>query len=192
MSLLRFAARTMLASFFVVNGVKSFRDPEPLVPAAEPIADKVLPLAEQVLPPAAAAYLPEDTKGLVRLSGLAQILGGISLATGIGRRLGAGVLAVSMLPHIVAGNPLKAPAAERSAARAILLRNVALTGGVLLAAQDTEGLPSLGWRARAQKEAMEKGAERLKAQIARDAAKAAKKAKSVARSAGKSIESALS
>lgn len=144
MSLLRFAARTMLASFFVVNGVKALRDPEPLVAATEPIARTALPLAEKSLPPQVAAYLPEDAKGLVRLSGVAQIVGGISLATGIGRRLGAAALAVSMLPQLLASNPFKAEPEDRSAAREQFLRNLALTGGVLLASGRHRGPPGPG------------------------------------------------
>ncbi len=182
----------MLASFFVINGIKAIRNPEPLIPAAEPMAEKLLPLAEQVLPPQAAAYLPEDTRGVVRLTGVAQVLGGLSLATGIGRRLGAGVLAATMVPHVLASNPLRAPLADRDAAQSLLLRNIALTGGVLLASADTEGQPNLAWRARAQKEAMERGAERLRNQLAREGAQAAKQAKKVARKASKSLESALS
>ena len=44
MSLLRFVARSMLASYFVVNGVKALRHPEEFVADAQPLADKVLPL----------------------------------------------------------------------------------------------------------------------------------------------------
>ena len=115
MSLLRFAARTMLASFFVVNGIKALRDPEPLVSATEPIANTFLPLAEKTLPPQAAAYLPEDAKGLVKVSAVAQILGGVSLATGLGRRLGAAVLAVSMVPELLASNPFGSNASHTPA-----------------------------------------------------------------------------
>lgn len=125
MSLLRFAARTMLASFFVVNGIKALRDPEPLVSATEPIANTFLPLAEKTLPPQAAAYLPEDAKGLVKVSAVAQILGGVSLATGLGRRLGAAVLAVSMVPELLASNPF---GSSDKKGGDTFLRDVALTG----------------------------------------------------------------
>ncbi len=192
MSLLRAAARTMLASFFIVNGYKAFRHPEPLVPAAQPLADALLPLAERTLPPMAAAYLPEDTRGLVRCTGIAQLVGGVSLATGIGRRLGAGLLAATMVPHVLASNPFGAHGKDREVAQALLVRNVALTGGVLLASVDTEGQPNLAWRARAQRDAMEKGAERLRLQAARDAQKAQKAARSLARKASSRLESALS
>lgn len=202
MSLLRFAARTMLASFFVVNGFKALRDPEPLVAATEPLAKTFLPLAEKALPPQAVAYLPEDAKGLVRLTGLAQVLGGLSLATGIGRRLGAAALAVSMVPQVVASNPFLSDSGDAVRDRDLFLRNIALTGGVLLAAQDTEGRPNLAWRAKNRAELLGREAEHTKAALAREAAhtkatltregrRAARKAKKVASKATKTIEGAL-
>lgn len=202
MSLLRFAARTMLASFFVVNGFKALRDPEPLVAANEPLAKTFLPLAEKTLPPQAAAYLPEDAKGLVRLTGLVQVLGGLSLATGIGRRLGATALAVSILPQVVASNPFLTDSGDAARDRDVFLRNIALTGGVLLAAQDTEGKPNLAWRAKNRAELLGREAEHTKATISREAAhakaslaregkRAARKAKKVANKATKTIEGAL-
>ena len=200
MSLLRFAARTMLASFFVINGIRALRDPEPLVSATEPIAKTFLPLAEKTLPPQAAAYLPEDAKGLVKLSALAQIVGGLSLATGIGRRLGAGVLAVSMAPQLLASSPFGSSSDQDSTND--FLRNIALTGGVLLAAGDTEGQPNLAYRAKSRAEALGREAEHTKAAVAREAARtkktlgregkrAARRAKSVAHKAPKTIEGAL-
>lgn len=201
MSLLRFAARTMLASFFVVNGVKALRDPEPLVAATEPLAKNFLPLVEKTLPPQAAAYLPEDAKGLVKLSGIAQIVGGVSLATGIGRRLGAAVLAVSMVPQLLASNPFAGEGKGKEPSPDFL-RNIALTGGVLLASGDTEGQPNLAYRAKYRAEALSREAEHTKAAVAREAARttktlsregkrAAKKAKKMADRAGKTIEGAL-
>lgn len=200
MSLLRFAARSMLASFFVVNGVKALRDPDPLVPATEPLVKQFLPLAEKTLPPQAAAYLPEDARGVVRLSGIAQIVGGVCLATGLFRRVGALALAGSMVPQLLATNPLGSTAEHANTE--IFLRNVALTGGVLLAAADTEGQPSLANKAKIKAEALGREAEHTKAAVAREAARAQKtlaketkravrKGKKMADQAGKSIEGAL-
>lgn len=191
MNLLRFAGRTMLASFFVVNGVKALRDPEPLADATEPIAKAFLPLAEKTLPAQAVAYLPEDAKGLVRLSGLAQVVGGLSLATGIGRRFGAAALTLSMVPHLLATNPFTSEAEDAEPGKGIFLRNLALTGGVLLAAQDTEGRPNLAWRAKNRAELLGREAEHTKATLAREGKRAARKAKKVATRATKSIEGAL-
>ena len=97
----------MLASYFVINGVKALRHPEEFVADAQPLADKVLPLVTSSLPAEVRGYLPEDTAGFVKCNGALQIVGGLSLATGLGRRLGAGVLALTMVPHVLVANPLK-------------------------------------------------------------------------------------
>ncbi len=194
MSLLRFVARSMLASYFVINGIKAIQHPEELVPAAEPVADKVLPLVASTVPESVRGYLPEDTAGLVKLTGALQVLGGLSLATGLGRRCGAGILAATMVPHVLATNPLKGP--DKATTRAQLSKNVALLGGVLLAAQDTEGKPTLAWRLRTQKQLLAKDAARRKAELERDARGAAEDAARIARrsvrKARKSVEGVLS
>ena len=196
MSLLRFVARSMLASYFVINGVKAFRHPEELVEAAQPIADAVLPTVNSILPESVRGYLPEDTTGFVKCTGIAQIAGGLSLATGIARRPGACLLAATMVPHVLASNPLKAKGEERSVAQAQLSKNVALLGGVLLASRDTQGKPSLAWKVRTQKELASKEAARRKAELERDArataAEAAKAAKKQARRARKAVAGVLS
>jgi uncharacterized membrane protein YphA (DoxX/SURF4 family) len=166
MSLLRAIPRTMLASYFVAAGIKAIRDPESLVPAAEPLVDRVVPLVKEYAPEQVAGYVPENTVTLVRLNGITQVVGGAALATGRGRRLGALLLAGSLIPSTIAKHPfwtVQDPDA-RSQDRSHFLKNVSLLGGVLLAAQDTEGRPSLAWRAR-------KGGE----SIAKETRKASKK-----------------
>lgn len=187
MSLLRFVARSMLASYFVLNGVKAIRHPEELVDAAEPVADAVLPLVTSAVPQSARGFLPEDTAGFVRWNGVAQVAGGLSLATGIGRRIGAGVLALTMVPHVLASNPLKAKGEARAAARAQLGKNVALLGGVLLAAQDTEGRPNLAWKVRTQKQLAAKEAAKRKAEFEREAQTKAVEAKKLARKGARKV-----
>ncbi len=166
MTLLRAAARTMLASYFVASGIKALRDPAPLVPAAEPLVDKFVPLVKQYAPAQVAGYIPEDAATLVRVNGAAQVFGGLALATGKGRRLGALVLAGSLVPSTLAKHPFwteKDPEL-RAQAKNHFLKNTSLLGGVLLASADTEGKPSLAWRA-------QKGGHEL----AKDARKASKK-----------------
>lgn len=194
MSLLRYVARSMLAGFFVINGVQAMRHPEELADPVRPLADAILPVMNSVVPEAARGYVPEDVAGLVRLNGLLQVVGGLSLATGIGRRLGAGVLALSMVPQVVASLPVAARSAERSPAQ--LTKNVALLGGVLLAAQDTEGKPNLAWRVRTQRQLVAKEAAKRKAELERDArataADAARLARRSARKARRTVEGVLS
>ena len=93
--------------------------------------------------------MPENTVTLVRVFGIAQVLGGAALATGKGRRLGALLLAGTLVPSTIAKHPfwtVQDPD-ERAQDRSHFLKNVSLLGGVLIASADTEGKPSLAWRA---------------------------------------------
>lgn len=166
MSLLRFAGRTMLASFFVVQGAKAVVNPEPLVEDAEPLAKAFVPLAQKVAPASIAGYIPEQTKTLVRVCGATQVVGGLMLATGIGRRVGAAALGLSMVPHVISSRPSKgATSEERQIAQSQLLRNVALLGGAILASLDTQGRPSLAWLADDRRQRLASDAERAATQF---------------------------
>jgi uncharacterized membrane protein YphA (DoxX/SURF4 family) len=149
MTLLRAGARSLLASYFVVSGVKAVRNPNALVPAAQPLADRFVPLVKQYAPAQIAARIPEDTAALVRLNGATQLLGGLALATGKGRRLGAVLLAATLVPSTLAKHPFwtRTDPEEKAADKAHFLKNTSLLGGVLLAARDTEGKPGIAWRA---------------------------------------------
>ncbi|HET9648529.1 MAG TPA: DoxX family membrane protein [Microlunatus sp.] len=149
MSLIRAAARTLLASYFVASGVKAITNPARLVPAAEPLADKVVPLVKQYAPEQVAGFVPEDAKTLVRINGAAEVIGGVALATGVGRRLGALLLAGSLVPSTIARYPFwtREDPEQKAEDRTNFLKNMSLLGGVLLAAVDTEGKPSLAYRA---------------------------------------------
>lgn len=192
MTILRAVARTMLASYFIVTGYKAMRHPEEFTEAAEPVADTLLPLANQALPKQAAVYLPQDTTAFVKATGIAQLLGGLCLATGIGRRVGAGVLTATMVPHVIASNPLGAKGDEREVRYGLLSKNIALLGGVALAAMDTEGRPNLAWKARAQKEIFARESSRAKLLAEKKARQLAKSAKKTAGKATKEIASVLS
>lgn len=148
MSLLRAAGRSMLASFFVVQGAKTALKPDAFVSDAEPVADRLVPLVHRFAPIQVKPFIPKDTKTLVRYTGAAQVVGGLGLATGLGRRPASSVLACTMVPHVLASRAPKGASAEQKAtSRSLLLRNVALLGATILAANDTEGKPSIAWRA---------------------------------------------
>jgi uncharacterized membrane protein YphA (DoxX/SURF4 family) len=186
MSFLRAIPRTMLASYFVTAGIKAVRDPESLVPAAEPLVDRVVPLVKEYAPEQVASYVPENTVTLVRINGLAQLLGGAALATGRGRRLGALLLAGSLIPSTIAKHPfwtVQDPD-ERAQDRSHFLKNVSLLGGVLLAAQDTEGKPSLSWRA-------QRGGQKLAKETRKASKKLTQGTSDVAGSAGELAEAAV-
>ena len=171
----------MLASFFVVNGAKAAAKPNALVADAEPIVRKAVPLVQRVAPPSVANYVPEDTRTPVRATGIAQLLGGLGLASGLGRRASATLLSASMVPHVLASRPAKgATAEEQAASRSVLLRNVALLGATLIASQDTQGKPSLGYRANQQAQSLSKVAAKEKRQLERSAKDVKKQARSLA------------
>ena len=168
MALIRFAARSMLASYFVASGVKALRDPRALVSDAEPLIDRVVPAVKQYAPEQVSDYIPEDPVTLIRINGALQLLGGLALATGRGRRLGALVLAGSLIPATLAKHPFwtRATAEERSADRTHFLKNVSLLGGVLLASRDTEGRPSIAYRAQKGTQAIARDTKKTSQKIA--------------------------
>ena len=136
--------------------------------------------AEQV-----AGYVPENTVTLVRINGIAQAGGGAALATGKGRRLGALLLAGSLIPSTIAKHPfwtVQDPE-ERVQERTHFLKNVSLLGGVLLASQDTEGKPSLAWRAQKGGESIAKETRRASKKLAKSTNRAAGSASDLAEAA---------
>ncbi|MGC4806491.1 DoxX family protein [Micromonospora sp. DT233] len=138
----RSLARVMLSGIFVVGGVRSLRNPTPLVPNAKPITDRVAPLLQQASP-----NLPTDTESLIRANAAAQLVGGLMLATGRFTRPAALLLAGTLVPTTLAGHAFwqKEPA-ERAQHQLHFMKNVGILGGLLLAAADTEGKPGLRWR----------------------------------------------
>ncbi len=140
MSLLRFISRSLLASYFVVDGVKAVADPRRLAPQAEPLAEKLTGFADRLLPDTLAQRLPIKPETFVRVHGAAETLGALMMATGICRRPGAALLALAYLPRLVMARP-----ADHAADRAPLLRELALLGGVLIEARDTQGRPGAAW-----------------------------------------------
>jgi uncharacterized membrane protein YphA (DoxX/SURF4 family) len=212
MSLLRAAARTMLASYFVINGAKALKNPQSLVDDAQPVANAIVPVLKRVTPAELAARIPEDTATLVRVTGGLQAIGGLALATGIGRRFGALALASTLIPATLARHPFwtRTDPAEKASDRAAFVKNLALLGGVLIASADTEGKPSLAWRAEDNRKRVGRGASRAadtagakvrrggKAlrrqakQAAKDAAHAAHTAQREAQLAAKDIQLKLS
>lgn len=135
-------ARPLLAAPFVWGGIETLQNPGPRVQRAEAVAPR---LAERLPLP-----LPSQTEQLVKLNAASQIVAGLLLAIGRLPRLAALVLAASIVPTTAAGHrfwELDDPA-QRSQQQIHFLKNAGLLGGLLLAALDTEGRPSIGWRAR--------------------------------------------
>lgn len=137
----------MLASMFVVGGANALKNAEAHAAKARKVTDKVVPLARQAVP---GAPIPTDPTTLVRLNAVAQIAGGLALATGRAPRLSSAVLAASLVPTTVAGHAFweESDPQARKAQLLQFVKNSSVLGGLLLASVDTEAQPGLAWRAR--------------------------------------------
>ncbi len=141
MTISRRVARPLLAAMFIAGGIDAIRSPEGKVDAASAVTR---PLARRI--PA----LPQDAETLVKLNGVVQAGAGILMATGRFRRLAALALIASIIPTTYAGHRFweESDDAVRAQQLTHLLKNLGLLGGLILAAVDTEGAPSLEWRAK--------------------------------------------
>jgi len=136
--LARRLARPLLASIFIFGGADAAQNPESKAGAA----DKVL---GDWTPPGL-----ENTTQVVRIDGIVKVGAGVLLALGKMPRLSSLALAGSLVPTTLAGHRFweeQDPQAAK-AQKLHLLKNASILGGLILAAVDTEGRPSVGWRAR--------------------------------------------
>ncbi|MFC4031207.1 DoxX family membrane protein [Streptomyces polygonati] len=141
MAVLRKFARPMLATMFVSGGYATLRHPEAAGPAAKPVA---LSIAGRI------KKLPDDPRQLVRINSAVQLGAGTLLALGRFPRGAALALAATLVPSTLAGHPywtIEDPE-ERARQRVHFVKNLSLLGGLLLAAADTHGKPSLAYRTR--------------------------------------------
>jgi putative oxidoreductase len=130
-----------MAGIFVIQGIDSLLHPDTKAPAAEKV---VRPLAERV--PA----VPDQVEQAVRLNGAVQVAAGSLLAIGKFPRLSAAVLAASLVPTTAAGHRFweSDDKLERAQQKVHFLKNLSILGGLLIAAGDTAGNPSMAWRGR--------------------------------------------
>jgi putative oxidoreductase len=152
MTISRCLANPMLASIFITGGLDAIRNPESKAKSAEAVT---VPLARRL------PWLPQDTETLVRVNGMVQVGAGVLLAAGKFRRLAALALIGSIIPTTYAGHRFweEVDDVTRAQQRTHLLKNVGLLGGLVLAAVDTDGAPSMSWRAK-------RNARRLSAALA--------------------------
>jgi uncharacterized membrane protein YphA (DoxX/SURF4 family) len=144
--LLRRIARPLLAIAFVADGADALRHPGPRAEAAGPLVQR----GTGALPPDTAKKLPTDASTYVRVNGAVQVGAGILLALGKAPRLASVTLAATVIPSAVTGQDFWAEKDPdlRAAKRTAFLKDVSLLGGLVIAAADTAGKPSLGWRGR--------------------------------------------
>lgn len=138
MSLPTFVARPLIAGIFIAGGLEALRR-----------GDDETDAAEDVLEPNVTQSTGLNSKQLVTVNGAAQVVAGTCLALGILPRPAATVLAVSLVPTTLAGHRFWEASDDEKPGQVIhFLKNLSMLGGLILAATDTGGRPSLPWRAR--------------------------------------------
>src|SRR3954454_13256134 len=149
--ILRRAARPMLAAIFISGGVAALRSPQAHARAAKPVLEAVGPAVDQAVE-GAPLDLDErpDDEMLVKIDAGVKIVAGTMLAFGKFPRLASTALAASLVPTTLAGHRFweEEDPEVRAQQQIHFFKNVGLLGGLMIAAADTQGKPSLGWRAR--------------------------------------------
>lgn len=143
--LIRRVARPMLATTFIARGVDSLRSPKPAADAARPTLDGLSKLPDPVGP-----NVPTDAETVAKVTAGVQIGAGLLLATGKLPRLASAALAFSVVPGSLGAHAFwnETDPERKANERRAFLADVSLIGGLIIAAVDTEGKPSLGWRGR--------------------------------------------
>jgi putative oxidoreductase len=137
----RLIARSALGAIFISGGLDALRAPSPKAKLAAPVTEKARD---------AAGFLPDDDEQLVRINGGVHVAAGSLLVLVKLPRLSALVLAGSLIPTTLGGHRFwEAPDDDAKKAQQLqFTKNLAMFGGLIFAALDRKGNPSLGWRAR--------------------------------------------
>lgn len=153
MTVLRRVARPLLAAAFIAEGLDAVRHPEAHLSIVEPFRPQLKKVTD-------AAGLPDDPRLVVRATGAVSLAAAFALATNRLPRVAALVLAAVTTPIALARNPVWAAqgAVQRKEYAAGALRSLSLLGGLLIAAADTAGKPSIGWRMEHARKAKAKAA----------------------------------
>jgi uncharacterized membrane protein YphA (DoxX/SURF4 family) len=172
--LVRRIARPLLASSFIYGGIDTLRNPQSRVPGARPVVEKVTEQADKSLP----VQVPRDVEQWVKIDAAVKVGAGSLFALGKFPRLAALLMAGSIVPTTLAGHRFweHTDPKERFGQLSHFLKNLGLLGGLLIAAVDTEGKPSVGYRARRAAKNAANSTEKSIEKAQKRAAKAQKKA----------------
>ena len=172
--LVRRIARPLLAAPFIYGGISTLRKPQDRVPGATPVVEKIAEAADAQLP----VQVPRDVQQWVQADAAVKVAAGSLFALNKFPRLTALVLSASIVPTTLAGHRFweHEDPTEQFGQISNFLKNTGLLGGLLLAAVDTEGKPSVGYRARRSAKAAAVATEKSFEQASKRAAKAQKKA----------------
>jgi uncharacterized membrane protein YphA (DoxX/SURF4 family) len=137
---LRGLARTLLAGTFVMGGISAWSRSRSLAETAEPVTERIESKLQVGL----------TSEQFVKANAVVQVAGGGLFALGVWPRVVALVLGASLVPTTIAGHPFwdADDDGERRAQLMQFLKNAGLLGGLLFAAIDTGGRPSVFWSGR--------------------------------------------
>jgi uncharacterized membrane protein YphA (DoxX/SURF4 family) len=143
--LIRRIARPMLSAVFISRGVDALRSPKPAADATRPTLEGLSKLPDPV-----GTNVPSNAETVARVNAAVQIGGGLLLATGKLPRVASAALALTVVPGSLGGHTFwsESDPQRKADERRAFLTDVSLIGGLIIAAVDTEGKPSLGWRGR--------------------------------------------
>jgi uncharacterized membrane protein YphA (DoxX/SURF4 family) len=143
--LIRRIARPMLSAAFISRGIDALRSPKRAADAARPTLEGLSKLPDPV-----GAKVPASAETVARVNAAVQIGGGLLLATGKLPRVASAALALTVVPGSLGGQAFwsETDPHRKAEQRRAFLTDVSLMGGLIIAALDTEGKPSLGWRGR--------------------------------------------
>jgi uncharacterized membrane protein YphA (DoxX/SURF4 family) len=143
--LIRRIARPMLSAVFISRGIDALRSPKPAADAARPTLEGLSKLPDPV-----GTNVPSNAETVARANAAVQIGGGLLLASGKLPRLASAALALSVVPGSLGGHTFwsESDPHRKADERRAFFTDVSLIGGLIIAAVDTEGRPSLGWRGR--------------------------------------------
>ncbi|MGP4056972.1 DoxX family membrane protein [Mycobacterium sp. 4D054] len=143
--LIRRVARPMLSAVFISRGVEALRSPKPATDATRQTLEGLSKLPDPV-----GTNVPSNAETVAKVTAAVQIGGGLLLATGRLPRVASAALALSVVPSSLGGHAFwnENDPQRKTDERRAFITDVSLIGGLIIAAVDTEGKPSLGWRGR--------------------------------------------
>ena len=138
----RTLTRPMLAGIFIAGGIEALRDPAGHAKVAEHVLD---PASDKLKD----TPLPDENEALVKVNAAVQVVAGALLALNIFARPAALALTASLVPTTIGGHAFwKQQGSERAMQQVHFLKNVSIAGGLLTAAIETGGRPSVFWTGR--------------------------------------------
>jgi uncharacterized membrane protein YphA (DoxX/SURF4 family) len=135
----------MLSAVFISRGIDTLRSPKPAADAARPTLEGL-----SKLPDPLGGNVPANAETVARVNAAVQIGGGLLLASGRLPRFASAALALTVVPGSLGGHTFwsESDPQRKADERRAFVTDVSLIGGLIIAAVDTEGKPSLGWRGR--------------------------------------------